>query len=317
MSSRLVYPSVPRGDVVDTYHGITVADPYRHLEVEDSPSTAAFVKEQQECFASYASSPQFSSMRPKMRAQMEKQYNYERLGLPSLRGGHVFYFKNTGLQNQDVLFKAAAEVQPSALSELPAPQAFLDLNAEFPAGTTSLSTYSFSKAGAYMAYALSHGGSDWVTIKVREVATGKDLADSIPWVKFSGIAWLKEEGFFYSRYPSPPGVNVDAAGANTSDGGAKEAGTETAANHSAAVYYHRLGTPAEADLLVYACPEQPQWRPGVSLTDDDAYLCCSISKGTDPVNRLYFCRATTFTAWASGRAGRPLAPGDTPPQPRA
>ena len=314
--ASLTYPAVARGATVDTYHGVPVADPYRHLEEESSEGTAAFVAAQQGVFATYASSPAFSALRPKLRAQMEAQYNYARVGLPSLRGERAFFFQNTGLQNQDVLYQVAVAggAQPDSFAELASPAPLLDLNAEFPAGTTSLSTHSFNKAGTLLAYALAHGGSDWVTIKVRDVATGKDLPDSIPWVKFSGIAWLGESGFFYSRYPAPAGVAVEGDASSSSGGAAKDAGTETAANHSAAVYYHALGTPAAADLLVYACPEQPQWRAGVSVTDDDAYLLCSISKGTDPVNRLYVCRAATFAAWAAGRAGHPLAPGATPPR---
>jgi prolyl oligopeptidase len=325
--SGLTYPSVARGPTTDVMHGVPVADPYRHLE-EDSPSTAAFVAAQQQVFADYTAAPAFAALRPKLRAQMERQYNYERVGLPSLRGAHAFFFRNTGLQNQDVLYKAAAGAQPGAFGELAAAaQPLLDLNAEFPAGTTSLNTHSFTKSGSLMAYALAHGGSDWVTVKVRDVASGKDLPDSIPWVKFSGLAWLGEAGFFYSRYPSPVGVSLESsAGSSSSSGGgtpapapaaaapAKDAGTETAANHSAAVYYHALGTPTEADLLVYACPEQPQWRAGIHATDDEAYLLLHISKGTDPVNRLYVARAGTFGAWAAGRAGRPLAPGEAPPR---
>ena len=155
-TAPLSYPAVPRGDVVDTFHGVSVADPYRALE-EDSPATAQFVADQQALFASYAAQPAFAGLRPKLRATMEKQYNYERVGLPSLRGGNVFFFRNTGLQNQDVLFKAPAAAQPGAFSELAAPEALLDLNAEFPAGTTSLSTYSANKAGTLLAYALAHG----------------------------------------------------------------------------------------------------------------------------------------------------------------
>lgn len=189
----------------------------------------------------------------------------------------------------------------------------LDLNAEFPAGTTSINTYSFSEDGSLMAYALAHGGSDWVTIKVRNVATGADLPhDVIPWVKFSGISWLKDgSGFFYSRYPAPREVVVAAGG--DAGGGAKSAGTETDANVCAFVMFHALGTPPAADLLVYASPEQPQWRSGANVSDCGRFLFLSTSKSTDPVNRFYVARVATFKEWAAGAAPYAPAPGELPP----
>jgi prolyl oligopeptidase len=296
-------------------HGVPVADPFRHLE-EDSETTKAFVAAQQGVFAAYAGASEFSGLRGKLRVAMEDCYNFPRVGAPSVRGGCAFFFKNTGLQNQDVLFKAALPArgaQPRALEDLAEPVPLLDLNAEFPAGTTSINTYSFSEDGSLMAYALAHGGSDWVTIKVRDVATGADLPhDVIPWVKFSGISWLKDgSGFFYSRYPSPPDVVVAAGG--DAGAGAKSAGTETAANVCAFVMFHALGTPPAADLLVYASPEQPQWRSGAHVSDCGRFIFLSTSKSTDPVNRFYVARVATFKAWAAGRAPFAPAPAELPP----
>ena len=311
--SALKYPKIPRVDQVDVMHGVSVSDPFRWLE-EEGDETKSFIKGQQELFSEYTSSPGFSSIQPKLRAKMESQYNYERVGLPGVRGGRAFFFRNTGLQNQDVLFKASVSGQPSSFAEVADATALLDLNTEYPDGTTSLNTHSYNKEGSLLAYALAHGGSDWVTIRIRDVATGVDLPnDVIPWVKFTGISWLGPAGFFYSRYPAPAGVKVEGVGA-VEDGGGKDAGTETAANHSAAVYFHRVGTKAEEDLLVYASPEQPQWRAGLGVTEDERYLLLSTSKGTDPVNRLYVSRASTFHTWASCAKPRPLAPGEIPPR---
>ena len=315
MASRLTYPPIARGSVVDVMHGVPVADPFRHLE-EDTPSTAKFVADQQAVFASYAGDPAFSGLRGQLRSAMEECYNFPRVGAPSVRGGRAFYFKNSGLQNQDVLFQAdvgAAAAQPGTLEDLPAPTPLLDLNAEFPAGTTSLNTYSFSEDGKVMAYALAHGGSDWVTIKVRDVATGADLPhDVIPWVKFSGISWLKDgSGFFYTRYPAPPEVVVAAGG--DAGAGAKSAGTETATNVCAFVMFHAVGTPPAADLLVHASPEQPQWRSGAHVSECGRFIFLSTSKSTDPVNRFYVARVATFRAWAAGAAPVAPAPGELPP----
>ena len=310
-STPLPYPSLPKGPVVDVHHGVPVADPYRWLE-EDTPATQAFVKDQQAVFAAYAASSGFPDLRASLRASMEAKYNYARVGAPQVKGGRAFFFRNTGLQNQDVLLQAPAAAQPRTLEELPEPTSLLDLNAEFPAGTTSLSTYAFSEDGSKLAYALAHGGSDWVTIKVRDVATGADLPlDVIPWVKFSGISWLKDgSGFFYSRYPSPPDVVVAAEGAPAD---AKDAGTETATNVCASVMFHALGTAAGADLLVHATPEQPQWRAGAHVSECGAFLFLSTSKSTDPVNRLYVARTATFAAWRARAAPYAPAPGELPP----
>ena len=310
-SPRLPYPAIEKGPIVDVFHGTSVPDPYRFLE-EDAPPTAAFVSAQQGVFSTYAAEPGFPELRGKLRAAMEASYNYARVGAPTVRGGRAFFFRNTGLQNQDVLLKADAAAQPAAMEELPAPTPLLDLNAEFPAGTTSLSTYSFSEDGALMAYGLAHGGSDWVTIKVRDVATGVDLPnDSIPWVKFSGISWLKDgTGFFYSRYPTPPDVVVRAEGAPPD---AKDAGTETAANVCASVMFHAVGTAAIEDKLVYASPEQPQWRSGAHVSECGNFIFLSTSKSTDPVNRLYVARLSTFKAWVGAAAPYAPPPGALPP----
>ena len=181
--------------------------------------------------------------------------------------------------------------------------AFLDLNVEFPEGTTSLRATAFSPDGRYFAYALSVAGSDWCTIKVRDTATGADLPDRVLWVKFSGISWLRDSsGFLYSRFAAPAGVappNVEstanegdaivesAAAAPTATGAS--AGTETASVKGHMVWYHPLQSEQGADKELFRFPENPDCTVGGGFSSDGRYLVVSISDGCDPVNRLYTC----------------------------
>lgn len=189
---------------------------------------------------------------------------------------------------------------------------------QFPDGTTALSSSSFSEDGTRFAYGLSRGGSDWVTVYIRDVASGADLTltdgslEAVPFVKFSGLKWTHDgKGFFYCRYPAPPEV----ASAGTESG---KAGTETAANRYAFVCYHKVGTNAAEDLLVYACPAQPNWRYGIDITDDGQYLLLTTVKGTDPVNRLYYCHLPThWDAWVASSAGPASIPPGGVPLPQA
>ena len=297
---RFAYPPSATVAHVDLLHGVTVPDPYRWLEDNESSATKSWIAEQQALYSDYASPPDAKALQASIRARQESLYNYSRVSLPSTKSGRTFFFRNTGLQNQDVLY--VADGGPgSVFSELePRARVLLDLNTEYPEGTTSLSTYSASHDGTLLAYGLAHAGSDWVTVKVRDVATGVDLTDeTVPWVKFSSLSWTHDStGFFYSRYPAP----------QTSD-----AGTETASNDNAAVCFHRVRTPASEDVLVYATPEQPQWRASAFLTDDGAYVLLATSKGTDPVNRLYACRVGTFYSWLERATPWSPAPGDVPP----
>jgi prolyl oligopeptidase len=211
LSARPAYPPT-RADasVVDMLHGgrHVVRDPYRALEDVEGAETKAFVAAQQACTASYFATPALAARRVDLRAKLEGYYNYGRSSAPYVRGAHAFVHRNTGLQNQDVIFKlpplagaaspdaAGADDDPDVVFSGGTP--LLDLNARFPDGTTSLSTHAFSEDGTLWAYALSRGGSDWVTIYVKNVATGVDLPDEVPHVKFSGITWLDDNsGFFY------------------------------------------------------------------------------------------------------------------------
>ena len=309
--SKLTYPVI-RADTsaASVYHQgrFKIPDPYRALEDPESNETKEFVTAQQAVTSQYWSDPSIAPLRTSLRSSLQKYYNYGRSSTPFVRGGNVYVFSNTGLQNQDVMYKlspppAGAEPVEDVFA---GGEAFLDLNKLDAAGTTALSTHSFSEDGKLWAYALSKSGSDWVTARIKNTSTGEDLEDTIPHLKFTGLTWLKDSsGFFYSRYPAVPEVVAGAA----------SAGTETNANINAFVCFHKVGTSASEDVLVYATPPQPNWRSGVSITDDGEYILLSTSKGTDPVNRLYYCHIGHFQKWLKESAKAIIiGPGCVPPK---
>lgn len=250
--SRLNYP-VTRKDpaVVDNYFGTQVADPYRWLEDDRAPETQEWVKKQNDVTYSYLSGIPF---RDKIRERLRDIWNYERTSAPFKEGGYYFIYKNNGLQNQSVLhfMKNIADK----------PEVLLDPNTFSKDGTASLSGFSVKKDGKYAAYSISEGGSDWNTIHVISLPDKKKQPDVIKWVKFSGIAWWKD-GFFYSRFPE------------TSDGDEL-----TTSNSNQKVYYHKLGTSQDQDVLIYEDPANPLLGAYAGVTEDEKYLVISISRGT-------------------------------------
>ncbi len=255
---RLDYPLATRGDVVDDYHGTKIADPYRWLEDPDAPQTRAWIDAENELTRRWINA---SPYRQSIEARLTALWNYERFGVPLRAGDRYFYTKNDGLQNQAVLY--ASETVDGAA------RVVLDPNTLAADGTIALTSYRPSSDGRYLAYALSEAGSDWQTIRVRDVATAKDLDDKVEFAKFSGLAWTHDgSGFFYSTYPDH----------DTS-------GKTALKNHR--LQFHRLGTPASADGLVYADPEHPDWGFGGAVTHDGEMLVISIWQGTEPKNRVY------------------------------
>ena len=196
------------------------------------------------------------------------------MGCPYRRGGRTFFSRNSGLQNQAVLYGKDAGAAAGEETVL------LDPNLLSDDGTAALRTSALTEDGALLAYGVSVGGSDWFKIYVRDVATGADLEDTVDWCKFSGISWTHDnQGFFYSRYPKPAGLDGDGKGGEEKKGGGEggegggdtmdqeAAGTEVDANKNQAVYYHRLGRPQEEDQLVYAAPEEPEWMFGAEVRE--------------------------------------------------
>ncbi|MCH8966766.1 MAG: S9 family peptidase [Planctomycetes bacterium] len=257
----LVYPKTRKCDQVDTYHGVEVPDPYRWLEDADSAETQAWVEAQNRLTFGYLGE---IPSREKIKDRLSELWNYERYGLPFKKGGRYFYRKNDGLQNQFVLYTMTALDAP--------PRVLLDPNKLSKDGTVALSGYAITEDGKYMAYGLSEAGSDWQEWRVREVATGKDLADHLKWIKFTGASWTKDgKGFFYSRYNEP------AAGEALSD-----------TNYFQKLYYHRVGSSQSEDVLVYQRPDQKEWGFGGTVTDDGRYLIINVSQGTLRQNMVFY-----------------------------
>ncbi|WKE67490.1 prolyl oligopeptidase family serine peptidase [Gallaecimonas kandeliae] len=259
-ASALVYPQAHIVDQVDDYHGTQVADPYRWLE-SDSPQVSQWVSQEKALAEQYlASIP--------VRAELEKRitalWNYEKFSSPFRRGTNLFYFRNDGLQSQDVLY-----VQDGTEG---AARVLLDPNRLSTDGTVALSGTSVSKDGKLLAFGTSKAGSDWQQWQFLDVATGKPLADKLDWIKFSTAQWDKDgRGVFYGRYDKPKaGVAL------------------TGVNFNQKLYYHRIGTSQSQDLLVYRRPDHKDWGFGTEVTDDGRYLIIYVSKGTDSRNRIFY-----------------------------
>ena len=260
-SGTLQYPVARRSDHIDVYFGDTVADPYRWLEDVDSPETHAWVQSENRLSRAY-----FDAIpaRAGIAQRLDSVWDYAKYGAPFRAGARTFWTENSGLQNQSVLW-----VQDGRRAQ---PRVLLDPNALSADGTVALGAIAVSDDGRYLAYGTSASGSDWQEFHVRDVATARDLADTLEWIKFSGMAWTKDDaGFFYDRYQKP-----DSATAMTGR------------NLGQKLYYHRLGTPQAQDQLVFEIPEHPDWFLSPTVSDDGRYLVISIAQGTDERNRLYF-----------------------------
>jgi prolyl oligopeptidase len=260
-SASMKYPSSVKTNQVDIYHGVSVSDPYRWLEDDNSDATKAWVEAQNKTTFGYLEKiPQ----RPLIHQRLTRLWNYERYSTPVKQGSRYFLSRNDGLQNQNVLY---------TLTSLTAePRVLLDPNQLSADGTVALAGYAISDDGKFLAYGLASAGSDWQEWKVREVDSGSDRSDVIKWVKFSSASWSKDgSGFYYSRYDEP-----------------SDQAMLTKVNYFQKLYYHKLGTPQSDDRLVYHRPDQKEWGFGGLVTDDGAYLVITASQGTDPRNRVMY-----------------------------
>ncbi|MBI5877481.1 MAG: S9 family peptidase [Chloroflexi bacterium] len=260
MDLPLIYPTTRRSNQSDDYHGQTVADPYRWLEDADAPETAAWIEAQNRLTFEYLAS---IPARERIRRRMTELWDYPKMSAPFRKGNRTFQFRNSGLQNQDVLYVLE---QPGEARRL------LDPNTLAADGTVALNTFAVSEDSAWLAYATAASGSDWLTWRVRNVVTGADLPDVLEWSKFSGAAWRHDaSGFYYARYAAP------AAGQALAQ-----------ANYDQKLYFHQLGTPQSSDALVYERPDHREWgfRPVVS--DDGHYLVVHVWQGTDTRNRVFY-----------------------------
>ena len=259
------YPPAATQDVVETYPGgATVADPYRWMEELDAPETQAWVQQQNELtFGFLEQLPQ----RETLRQRLTELWNYERFGVPFKQAGQYFYTRNSGLQNQAVLYTASSPTGE--------PRVLIDPNTLSADGTVALTTAVVSPDGKWIVYGTAGAGSDWNEYRVRNVATGEDLPDVVQWVKFASPSWTKDSrGFFYSRYPVP---GVDSGTGKTF----------SALEHQK-LYYHRLGDAQDADQLILEIPAEPKWLVRGTASEDGRYLIVTISRGSSSENLLRF-----------------------------
>src|SRR5687767_898786 len=246
---KLVYPESKKVDQVDDYFGTKVADPYRWLEDDRTPEVQSWIEAQNKVTFAYLDRIPY---REKLKARLTELYNYPRISAPFRRGDTYFFTKNDGLQNQSVYY-----IQKGVNGT---PEVFIDPNKFSADGTSVMRGFSLSKDGKYVTYGIAKGGSDWLTLSVMEVATRKKLDDEVKWLKASGISW-HGDGFFYSRYPEP------AKGREL-----------TSKNEFQTVYFHKVGTPQSADVVIYEDKEHPERFQGVGTTEDERFAILSISE---------------------------------------
>ncbi len=259
--NKIAYPTTHTVDHVDDYHGTPVPDPYRWLEDLNAPETQAWIEAQNALTFSYLEQ---IPAREAIRARLTELWDFPKFSAPFKRGGRYFQFRNSGLQNQDVLY-----VMDSPTDE---GRVLLDPNTLSADGTVALTGTDVSWDGRWLAYAVSASGSDWKMWRVRHIETGADLPDKVEWSKFCEASWLPDSsGFFYGRYAAP------------------EAGTEYAGtNYHKKVYLHCLNTPQTEDALIYERPDYKEWGFYTQVSDDGRYLVLTVSQGTDQRNRIFY-----------------------------
>ncbi|SDS36147.1 prolyl oligopeptidase family serine peptidase [Winogradskyella sediminis] len=254
------YPETHTIDTIDTYFGEDVKDPYRWLEDDRSDETEAWVKAQNEVTFGYLDQIPY---REELKERLRKLWNYEKIGAPFVEGDYTYFYKNDGLQNQYVIYRYKTGEDPKTA------EVFLNPNTFKEDGTISLGGTSFSKNGKTLAYTISEGGSDWRKILIMDVETNEIIEDTLVDVKFSGMSWYKNEGFYYSSYDKPEGSELSAK------------------TDQHKVYYHKLGTKQSEDALIFGgTPEEKHRYIGAGVTEDDKYLIISASVSTSG-NKLF------------------------------
>ena len=260
-ATKLKYPVAPKGDQVDDYHGAKIADPYRGLENADAASTQKWVEQENELTFSYLAK---LPGREAIKKQLTELWNYERFGGFEKAGNHYFYFHNSGLQNQSVLYVMDSLNGPA--------RELLDPNTYRKDGTVALDGESVSWNGKLLGYAVAQAGSDWAEWHVRDVATGKDTSDLIQWTKGTLISWAADDrGFYYARYAEPPPEKL-----------------LTVAALDEKVYFHKLGDPQSADKLIYERPDHPNWTINPMVTEGGRYLLFEMENGVPGTNMLAY-----------------------------
>ena len=252
LMAQFQYPITRKANQADDYFGVKVADPYRWLEDDNSAETAAWVKEQNAVTDKYLASIPF---RARVKQRLEELWNYPKYGSPTRKGEYYYFSKNDGLQNQSVIYRQ------KGIDGIP--EVFLDPNKLSADGTAALGALSFSRKYRYAAYLVAQSGSDWQEAYILNTETRERMPDHLQWIKFSGMSWNGDEGFYYSRYPAPaPGETLKGK------------------NEYHQVWYHKVGTPQSEDVLVYEDKEHPLRTVNASVTEDGRFLIISSSEGT-------------------------------------
>lgn len=263
-AQQFVYPESKRIDHFDEYFGVKVHDPYRWLEDENSSETKNWIDQQNQVTFGHLENIPF---RNDIKVRLEQLWNFERKSIPVIYRGFTIYSRNTGMQNQSVLFIRDRKTNVERV--------LLDPNKLCENGTVSLSGYSVSEDERFFAYMISRGGSDWNEVFIIDLKTGKQLDDHLQWLKFSGLTWYKD-GFFYSRY-QPEDKTTTLSDKNV--------------HHS--IYYHKLNTSQSEDVLVFRNEKEPLRTYSTSSDRDGKFVFLSESQGTSN-NALYFAKASDF-----------------------
>lgn len=249
--ATLVYPNTKKGEVVDTYFDTKISDPYRWLEDDMSDETAAWVKEQNKVTFNYLDKITY---RGEIKDRLKKLMDYEKVTAPFKEGKYTYFYKNDGLQNQYVLYRQLEDGTE---------EVFLDPNKFSEDGTTSLAGIEFSKDGTLAAYQISEGGSDWRKVIILDVESKKQIGETLVDVKFSGLSWFGNEGFYYSSYDKPKGSELSAK------------------TDQHKLYYHKLGTAQSEDKVVFGGSEEQKHRYiGGYVSEDDRYLVITAAVST-------------------------------------
>ncbi|WP_418264659.1 prolyl oligopeptidase family serine peptidase [Flavobacterium faecale] len=253
--NNIQYPKTQKGTITDTYFGTVVPDPYRWLEDDRSAATAAWVKAQNEVTFGYLNQIPF---RAQIKTRLEQLWNYEKESAPFKEGDFIYYFKNDGLQNQSVLWRKDTKGKE---------EIFLDPNTFSEEGTTSLGEISFSKDGSLLAYSISEGGSDWRKVIIMNAITKEQIGDTLIDVKFSGLSWLGNKGFYYSSYEKPKGSELSAK------------------TDQHKLYFHSIGTQQKEDKVIFGESQKRRYVSG-NVTEDDRFLVITAANSTYG-NELY------------------------------
>jgi prolyl oligopeptidase len=237
------YPATKKVDTANIYFGTEVKDPYRWLEDDRSAETEAWVKAQNETTFGYLEKIPF---RNDLKNRLEQLWNYEKLGSPFNEGEYTYYYKNDGLQNQYVVYRQKGNGEA---------EIFLNPNTFSEDGTTSLAGLNFTKDGSLAAYSISEGGSDWRKVIIMNAVSKEIVEDTLVDIKFSGVSWKGNDGFYYSSYDKPKGSELSAK------------------TDQHKLYYHKLGTPQKSDELIYGGTQEEKHRYiSGNVTEDQHYL---------------------------------------------